>query len=64
MNGSQKGWTLFVAAIGMMAGLLAVEVRELAAWSDATSPSFISGVLAHFGVVVGAFVGGKLIPTE
>ena len=62
MNGTQKGWTIFVAAIGSMAGLMAVEVRELQTWSEVATPGFVGGLLAHFAVVVGAFVGGKLLP--
>lgn len=63
MTPTITGWTIFLAALGMMAGLLAVDVSKLSAWSDAVSPPFVGTVLAHFGVVIGAFVGGKLIPS-
>lgn len=64
MTQTHTGWIVFVAMLGMMAGLIAVDVRELESWSDARTPAFVGGALAHFGLVLGAFVGGKLIPTK
>jgi hypothetical protein len=53
---------VFAAMLGMMAGLIAVDVRELQSWAEVTTPAFIGNVLAHFAIVIGAFVGGKLLP--
>lgn len=64
MNAHTKGWLGFLAALGMMAGLLAPEVGALESWSAAFSLAFAGKALAHFGVVTGAFVAGKLIPTR
>jgi hypothetical protein len=64
MTPTHTGWLLFAAALGMMATLIAPEVAALSAWGDAVTPAFLGKTLAHFGVVVGAFVAGKLIPTE
>jgi hypothetical protein len=63
MTHSQMGWIVFLAALGMMCTLLAGDVAHLDKWSDALYPAFIGGVLTHFGAVIAAFVGGKLIPS-
>ena len=63
MTQHQQGWIVFIAAFGMMCGLMSAEVRELSSWSDATTPNFLGDLLAHFAAVVGAFVAGRLIPT-
>lgn len=64
MNSTQTGWMLFVAAIGAMATLMAVEITNLQEWHFATTPEFVGKALAHVGTVIGAFVGGRLIPTK
>ncbi len=48
----------------MMAGLLAVDVSKLPDWHAMQSPAFVGTLLAHFAVVVAAFVGGKLLPAD
>lgn len=63
MTQHATGWAVFAAAIGMMAGLLSPEVSSLSSWGAALAPAFVGKALAHFGVVIAAFVGGKLIPT-
>lgn len=63
MTQTHTGWMVFLAMLGMMAGLIAVDVRELGGWAELATPSFVGNLLAHFAIVVGAFVGGKLIPT-
>jgi hypothetical protein len=63
MTQRQAGWVVFAAALGMMAGLMSVDVSNLHDWNEARSPSFVGTCLGHFGVVVAAFVGGKLLPT-
>ena len=57
------GWIIFVAALGMMFGLMAVDVSKLSDWQAARAPAFIGTIMAHFGAVATAFVGGRLIPT-
>lgn len=63
MTDHAKGYTVFIAALGLMAGLLSPEISGLPSWSAALAPAFVGKVLMHFGVVVTAFIGGKLIPT-
>lgn len=61
---TQAGFIVFLAAVGMMAGLMAVDVSKLADWQAARTPLFIGTCMAHFGAVITAFVGGKLLPTD
>lgn len=63
MSAQMSGWMMFAAAVGMMLGLIAVDVSTLQDWHEATTPAFIGGALGHLAVVLAAFVGGKLIPT-
>lgn len=62
MNKTTSGWVLFIVALGMMSSLMAADVGKLTSWNGASTPAFISIVMAHFGTVVVAFVAGKLIP--
>lgn len=64
MTATNSGWILFVAALGMMASLMGNELVSLKTWSEATTIAFVGKTMIHFGVVVAAFVGGRLIPTE
>ena len=64
MTSHQRGYALFLAALGALAGLLAPEVSSLSSWSAALSPAFVGKVLLHFSVVVVAFGGGRIIPTS
>ena len=64
MTRAATGWTIFLAAIGMMATFLAVDVSKFQSWSDATTPGFVGACLGHFGVVIAAFVAGKLMPID
>lgn len=64
MTQTTTGWVLFVAAISMMFGLMAVDVSNLSEWRLAFSPGFVGSAMAHMSVVGMAFVGGKLIPQE
>ena len=61
---SQPGYLVLIAAIGMMAGLLAVDVSQLPTFGDAATPIFVGKMLAHMGAVITAFIGGKLLPTD
>lgn len=59
-----QGWIVFVAAMGMVLGLLGAEVGQLTAWDSAMSPAFVGKSLIHVATVIAAFVGGRLIPTR
>lgn len=56
------GWVLFVAALGAVLGLLGAEVSQLANWNQAVTTAFVGKAMVHVGAVIGAFVGGKLLP--
>lgn len=56
------GWVIFVAAIGMMFGLLAVDIVKLKDFSEISTPLFVGTAMGHIASVITAFVGGKLIP--
>lgn len=58
------GWILIVAGVGLMCGLMAVDVSQLASWGQATTPTFIGGAMAHLSAVIAAAVGGKLLPSD
>lgn len=62
MTPKVTGWIIGIAAMGMMCTLLAGDISSLNSWSDVMYPSFVAGVLTHIGTVVGAFIGGNLIP--
>ena len=64
MNSTSTGWMLFIASVGMMCSLLAVDVAKLSQWHDVFQPSFVAIVFAHIGTVITAFVGGKIIPPD
>lgn len=63
MTRTHVGWLIGIAALGMMLSLMATEVSQLADWHAALTPKFVGEMLEHLSVVIGAFVGGKLIPT-
>lgn len=56
------GWVIFIAALGMMFGMLAVDIAGLKEWGEATTPFFVGTMIGHASAVIGAFVGGKIIP--
>lgn len=60
----QNGWVVFLAALGVMAALLGNELLQFSSWQDGLTPAFAGKSLVHFGTVIGAFVGGRLIPTR
>lgn len=62
MNPTTTGWVIFISALGMMCGLLSTDIARLTDWNGVFRPPFVAIVMAHFGSVVLAFVGGKLIP--
>ena len=61
-NSATTGWVVFIAAVGMMLGLLSVDLTHLKGWSEATTPVFVGTAIGRLAAVIGAFVGGKLIP--
>lgn len=64
MTSTTTGWVIFVAAVGMMFSLLAVDISALPSWDAAMKPVFVGTFIGHIGVVIAAFIGGKLIPAE
>ncbi len=56
------GWIIFIAALGMMGGLVAVDIITLKDWNGISTPLFVGTALGHLSSVITAFVGGKLIP--
>lgn len=62
MTYTQAGWLLALAAFGMLAGLVGVELTELKNWGDVWTVEFIGKALIHVASVISAFVGGKLLP--
>ena len=61
-SNTTTGWIVFIAALGMMFGLIAVDISQLMKWSEATTPGFIGQIMGHLAAVIAAFAGGKLIP--
>lgn len=61
-NATTTGWVVFIAGIGMMFGMMAVDIASLMEWSEMTTPVFIGTTMGHFAAVIAAFVGGKIIP--
>lgn len=61
-NKTTVGWVSLIAALGVMATLMASEIRGLMTWSQMAEPGFVAALLIHFGTVVGAFIGGKNMP--
>ena len=59
MDRTTTGWIIFVAAFGMMLGMLAVDLAALKQWSDATTPTFVGLTLGHLAATIAAFVGGN-----
>ena len=58
------GWFVFVSAVGVMAGMVAIDVASLRQWSDMETPTFVGTTLGHLASVIAAFVGGKLVPED
>jgi hypothetical protein len=56
------GWVVFVAAIGMMFGLLSVDIMALKDWQALATPTFVGTFIGHVAAVIAAFCGGKIIP--
>lgn len=61
-NQTTTGWIIFAGAIGMMCGMLAIDVASLKEWSQLQTPLFVGTTLGHVAAVISAFVGGKIIP--
>lgn len=58
------GIIIFLAALGLMAGEVGKDIVAFKSWNELHDPVFIGNTLIHFGAVVTAFIGGKLIPTD
>lgn len=64
MTKTTTGWVVFVGCIGMMFGLLAVDIAALDSWNAVMKPVFVGTFLGHISVVIAAFVAGKIIPED
>lgn len=64
MKSHTAGWTLLVAATGMMSGLIGAELLSVEDWQYVSTTAFVGKTLIHVASVTAAFVGGKLIPTK
>ena len=64
MDNKTTGWIMFIAAIGMMCGLLSVDIAKLMDWNDIAKPEFVGLFMAHLAAVITAFIGGKIIPAD
>ncbi len=62
MTPTTTGWVVFVAAIGMMFGLLSVDIVALKDFNEMYTPLFIGTFMGHVAAVIAAFIGGRLIP--
>lgn len=62
MDKTTSGWVIFLAAFGMMLGMVAMDIATLKTLADAKTPAFIGSVLGHIAATIAAFVGGKIIP--
>lgn len=64
MSQTTTGWIVFLAAVGMMFGLLSVDIVALKDFNELYTPLFVGTFMGHIAAVITAFVGGKLIPSE
>jgi hypothetical protein len=64
MTQKTAGWTIALAGIGMMAGLIGADIIQLMHLGDTLTPSFIGNMLLHLSATIAAFVGGRLIPDD
>lgn len=62
MTKTTTGWVIFLAAVGMMFGLLSVDIVALKDFNELYTPLFVGTFMGHVAAVITAFVGGKLIP--
>lgn len=58
------GWAVLIAALGMTLGLLGNEISGLTSWDQTITPAFVGKAFIHLSVVIGAWVGGKLMPSK
>lgn len=64
MTKKLAGYAVLVAAMGMILGLLAIDVSKFSSWSEATTPGFVASVMGHISTVIAAFIAGKLVPDD
>lgn len=63
-NQTTVGWIIFIAAIGMLFGMISVDIVGLKDWDGLKTPLFVGTAIGHVAAVITAFVGGKLIPEQ
>lgn len=64
MTEKRKGYLIFLAALGVMLGLISGNIAELQSWHEVFQPQFVASVFVHLSAVIAAFVGGKLVPNK
>lgn len=62
MTKTTTGWVILLASVGMMFGLLSVDLLTLKEWSEVTTPTFVGTTIGHIAAVIAAFVGGRIMP--
>lgn len=63
MTRQSTGIAVLLAAVGMLAGLLGMEIKDLESWVFLTTPAFVGKLFIHVAAVIAAFVGGQVLPT-
>lgn len=64
MSPRTTGNLIFVAALGAVLLGLSTEIKGLHDWPEALTPAFVGQTMWHIGSVIGAYVGGRLIPAR
>ena len=64
MKQARKGRMTALGAAGLMAGLMVAEIAGLQSWAQALAPPFVAKVVGHIAVVIGAYEGGRMVPSR
>lgn len=62
MTSTTAGWVLFLTALSGMLALVGADISTLKSFHDAT-PMFWGSMIGHIATMIGAFAGGRMIPT-
>lgn len=55
-------WPILIAAVGMLLGLVSVELASLHTWQEVFSVPVMGKLMAHIATVIAAWWSGKLAP--
>lgn len=58
------GWAVLLAMVGMTLGLLGNEIGAMTDWNQVMTPAFVGKAFIHVSVVIGAWIGGKQMPSK